>query len=691
MRLIYRTRRPLLAALLACALPCAGRAQESKRSDAKPEARKDSKPEPRKDAKPEPQKSAKQGARKKSDEGAARRREVLEAVAALKETAETARSFDDVYESVRTQSEAADALWPYDEPTARAILNRAWETANAPGAEDHVHGFGTSEDPHEDALNALTNGRGFIVKTALKHDSRMGDAFMREFEHGIAERAVAAAAAATPQSKAPIVVQQDESPDPASTQWHERRLSPAGWQRIFIARQLIEDGDFKHAAEAAAPLVNEGATLPLLKFILYLRARDARAADALYLHLLEATRFDASADANDVLLLSTPFVSPGLCVSVNSDGSANFITLNYENDEARRAASSLPGEARLAFFNTAASVLLRPRAPREGKAPGDNDDSAALYFAVGRLLPFFDHEAAQLAPALHARQESLAAEIEASRRAALAAKMDVNSLTPKNPSDPLAFPLEMVAQAHEAKERDFARLVVVDEAARLSLWDRARISTEEIEDGEARRAARLIVAMRQVARTASSFDDDDPDAFERAVAFVGAADVPTEVRAYGLAQVAELAARRGRRERADELMVQASAYASEVVGNKQRATALALVTLSASLAGGGRVWELLPAFVRVADETDELQFGGMLLEFSVGMPDRKLWITIPERSISLEEVFAATTRLDAVRTLTEARSFKDEELRAAALLAAARATLEKSARGRAEVLRRGAK
>jgi hypothetical protein len=670
-KLLYRTRRKLFVTLLACALPCAVHAQESKQSDAKTQAQKDAKQEPRKDTK--------QGARKKSDEGAARRRrEVLEAVAALKETAEVARSFDDVYESVRTQSEAADALWSYDEPTARAILKRAWETANAPGAEDHVQGFGTSEDPHEDALNALTTARGFIIKAALKHDARMGDAFMREFERGINDRS-AAASATTRKSRPPIVVQQDESPDPSATQRRERVLSPAGWQRIFIARQLIEDGDFKHAAETVAPLINEGATLPLLKFILYLRARDARAADALYLRLLEATRADASADANDVLLLSTPFVSPGLCVSVNPDGSANFITLNYENDEARRAASSLSAEARLTFFNVAASVLLRPRAARDGKAPGDEDDSAALYFAIGRLLPFFEREAAQLAPALHVRLGSLNAEIEASRREALAAKMDVNSLTPKNPSDPLALTLEEVARAGDAKGRDFARLVVVAEAARLGLWDRARIVTEEIEDGEARRAARLIVAMRQVALTARGFEDDDePDAFERAVTFIGAADVPPEVRAFGLAQAAELAARHGRRERADELLSQATGYAAEVAGNEQRATTLALITLSASRAGGVRVWELLSAFVRAADEADELRFGGMLLEFTVGMPDRKLWITVPDRPVGLEEVFASVARLDAVRTLSGARSFKDEELKAAALLAAARATLEKS-------------
>jgi hypothetical protein len=646
---------------------------------------------------------ANQGAQQKANADAARRRrEVREASAALREVAEAARSFEDLYENVRTQSEAADALWPYDEQTARAVLRRAWEAANAPGAEDHVQGFGTSADPREDARDALTTTRGLVVKTALKHDARMADAFMREFERTLAERATATrqnAPTSTPEGKPPTAQDGERNTSPADERpadsagsntppRRERTLSPAAWQRLFIARQLVEEGDFKHAADAVAPLAGEGASLPLLKFILDLRAHDARLADALYLRLLGATRADAGADANDVLLLSTPVVSPALLVSVNPDGSAAFVTLSYQNDEARRAASTLPAEARLAFFDTAASVLLRPRAARSGGGSGvrPGDETAALYFAAGRLLPFFEREAAQFAPALHARLAALASELEAGARDALAAKMDVSSLAPRNPVDPLAFALEAVAHASDAAGRDFARLVVVSQAARFELWERARAATEQIEDGEARRVGRLVIAIRQVAATARAFADDENDAaegatdFVRAADFVHAADVPPEVRAVGLAQAAELAARRGRRERAGELLAEAAAYAALVLRGEQRATTLALVTLSAARAGGVRVWELLPALVRSADEADELRFGAMRLEFSLGTPDGKFALNVPDAPVSLPEVFAATARLDASRTLKEARSFKDEELRAATLLAAARATLEKNGR-----------
>jgi hypothetical protein len=644
---------------------------------------------------------AKQGAQRKAVADAARRRrEVREALAALRDVAEAARSFEDLYENVRTQSEAADALWPYDEQTAHAVLRRAWEAVNAPGAEDHVQGFGTSADPREDARDALTTTRGLVVKTALKHDARMADAFMREFERTLAERATATrqnAPTSTTEGNRPTAQdgerntaqageRPDDSADSITPPRRERTLSAAAWQRLFIARQLVEEGDFKHAADAVAPLAGEGASLPLLKFILDLRTHDARLADALYLRLLGATRADASADADDVLLLSTPVVSPGLLVSVNPDGSVAFVTLSYQNDEARRAASTLSAEARLAFFDTVASVLLRARAARGGGGVRPGDEAAALYFAVGRLLPFFEREAAQFAPALHARLAALASELEARARDALASKMEVSSLSPRNPVDPLAFPLQAVAHASDAAGRDFARLVVVSQAARFELWERARAATEQIEDGEVRRIARLVIAIRQVAATARVFADDENDPaegaadFVRAADFVHAADVPPEVRAVGLAQAAELAARRGKRERAGELLAEAAAYAAQVVRGEQRATALALVTLSAARTGGVRVWEFLPTLVRTADEADELRFGAMSLEFSLGTPGGKFSLSVPDAPVSLPEVFAATARLDASRTLKEARSFKDEELRAATLLAAARATLEKTAR-----------
>jgi hypothetical protein len=141
-----------------------------------------------------------------------------------------------------------------------------------------------------------------------------------------------------------------------------------------------------------------------------------------------------------------------------------------------------------------------------------------------------------------------------------------------------------------------------------------------------------------------------------------------------------LAAGAALRGRADALLADAAGLAAQADRGTQRASALALVTLSAAHAGSAQVWEMLPAFVRAADEADELRYGAMLLEFNVGPSGRKFWVTAPNAPVSLNELFAAAARLDALKTFAEARGLADEELRAAALLASGRAALEKNTR-----------
>src|ERR1051326_4774810 len=118
------TFRLFSAALLACALFYSAHAQSPKASDA-------ATPRPQPNTKQTSQ--TKQAAKKKPDADAARKaREMREAVAALREVADAARSFDNFLDGIALQSEAAEALWPYDEQNARAIFRRVWEAVTAP-------------------------------------------------------------------------------------------------------------------------------------------------------------------------------------------------------------------------------------------------------------------------------------------------------------------------------------------------------------------------------------------------------------------------------------------------------------------------------------------------------------------------------------------------------------------------------
>ncbi|HST52205.1 MAG TPA: hypothetical protein VLJ61_09360 [Pyrinomonadaceae bacterium] len=593
-----------------------------------------------------------------------------DAVAALREVADAARSFDDIYEVAFVQSEAADALWPYDEQAARAILRRAWESATAPGVENKIPGLESTSDPKEAAQEVLTAARHFIIKAAAKHDSRLADTFVRDLVRDSDKQS------ATSQGGEQDSTKQDGQTDNEESPPHkERSLSPAGFQRLAVADQLLAEGDFKSAAEMAAPVVAEGPTQMLLAFINSLRAQDAHTADALYLHLIEATRADAGTDANDILLLASPIVSPSLYTYVRGDGSTNFAFIGRIGDEEKLAPIS--AQVRGAFFEAAASVLLRPPVPSADG--GQDEETAARYYAAGHLLPFFERDAPQYAPALNARMAALASELAPGLRDSLTSRMDVNSLSPKNPADPLAGGMDEISRAQNTVERDSARLYVVMSAAHGRLWDRARNIAAEIEDAEVRRGARLGIAIRQVMDISHSFESDEGDAFERAADLVRAADVPPEVRAVGLAQAAELASRGGKRARAGELLTEATGYAAQAERGTERATALSLVALSAARADATRLWEFLPMLVGAANESDDLRFDALFFEFILSPEDKIPYaLDIPDAPTKLPDVFAAAAKLDAARTFAEARNFKDEEVRAAALLAAARAALRKS-------------
>lgn len=599
-----------------------------------------------------------------------RQRQLLQrqqqAIAALRETAEAARSFADLFYRVKIQAAAAGELWPFDEPLARSVLRRAWEATIAPGALDAIR---QDEETPETARENLEMAQRMVIEQAARHDTRMAESLLQQ------SLSVAAGDAAAPAPRP------DDVPAPAAARqggvW--RQLSSTGRQRLEIAYSLLRAGEDGRAAEIAAPVANEGASPDLMEFIFALRAQDAGAADALYLRLLERTRSDAEADANDVLLLATPVVSPLLQVFIDKDGAARFLqrpSAGATADGPARPAPSPPiQEIRRAFFDVAAAVLLRPPPARAADAKGDGG-TAAPYFTIGRLLPFFEREAPQYAAALHARQSALAAGIEAGRREFLSTSMGLRTLSRKNPGDPLAPTFEALDRAADAKSRDRLRFDIVIRAAWLKLWDRARHIAAEIEDADAQTSARLFIALCQMMSISEAYGAAEMDDFERAANFVRAADVPPAARATGFAQAAELAARRRQRRRAGELLAEAATFAGQVSPDtKQRAAVFAMLTLAAARIEVGRATEMFAAFVSAANGAGDAIAYELSFEFEVGLPGEKIVVFLPKEPFRLEDVFATMARLDFARTVSEVRTLKDDVTRAEAMLTVARTVL----------------
>lgn len=663
MRLHTHTARTLRALLIACALPFLRAGTAACQTTG---------------ARPAPARESKQTTAARAED-ARRRAEAREAVVALLETADAARSFKDESHKISVQAEAADALWPFDVQSARAVLRRAWEAANAPGVEDRTLSYFRdleggdpekldSEGGKEWARVSVLDARRLVIEIALKHDPRTGDAFMREFERGLRPE------------DSPF----DEADEAADEFDSTGELTPVGsrrpdwgaadWQRIYMARQLLSGGSPEGAARAASPLVAKGPNSQLIDFILDLRAADAREADAFYLRLLQATRANPDADANDVLVLSTPVVSPDLDALVAPDGSVRFFVRYYKSEGERRAASSFPAEVRAAFFNTAASVLLRTRA---ASGRGGGDSPLALYFALGRLLPFFEREAAQYSSSLHARMSALASEVGDARAQSLGTNMKTLSLTPTNPTDPLEAGRKQLAKNTEADVRDLIRYGMVSKAARQELWERARSVAAEMEGAPMRRTATLTIAVYQAMGAARAFDDK-PDGYELAADFVRAADVPPAIRAVGLARAAELAARLGKSERAEALFGEALLFAAQAgKDGGERLSALVFVAKSVVSANSARVWELLPALASASNESEEYSGDGPPFSINYGEESNAPTLYIPEEPLKFEDAFAAAARRDFRRALKEARALEDEVTRASVTIAAARAALEK--------------
>jgi hypothetical protein len=586
---------------------------------------------------------------RRSELEARRARERREAVAVILEVAAGAKEVEDAHERHALLTDCADALWPADEAAARALFRLAWAAATE--ADEATH----EAEQGPGLLRSDTLARRDVAAAAARRDARLAEEFIDDLRARTEKRAGS---------------EEGEG-------GREGRRGPRGCaaaavegQRIELADSLLADGALEAAADVVAPLAGCGAGGGLVLFLFRLRPHAPERAHTLFLRVLEAVRADPSADANAVLAAAAYLAPPGLLTTVDERGSVMFL------DAASGAAKPpppFPRQVREAFYETAAAVLLRPQQPAAGAA----HNPAALYFAVGRLLPFFEREAPRHAPALHARRTALAAEIEPARRATIEQQAGVRRLTAENPTDPLRPYLDSIEGATTAAGRDGWRLGAARAAARRRFWERARQFARDIEGDELRRSALLIINAYQVDALHEAFDEGKEEDVESAVGFVRAADLPPALRALGLVRAATLAARGRDRARAHELLNEALARAAEA-DKPFRAVAALLTAEHAARLDSPRVWEALAAAVAAANSDESEPAAGPELYRRAGSASGEEAETLHEifDAYSLEAIFELVALRDFARALAGARSVREEPTRSRSLVAAARAVIE---------------
>lgn len=608
------------------------------------------------------QKRAKPQTRKQNDTSRARNVE-RRAVAAIIEAADSARSLPDLNINVEIRADAADALWPFDPGAASAILQSAWKTiADAETLAEH------------EEMGKADLARRKIIMAAARHDPRLAESFMSD----MADEDAPADTEKPSQDQG----RQDSTRNDPSSPEVLQRPSETNRRRLSIAFSLLERGEHASAARLAAPAVAEGASRELIEFITALRAVAPAEADALHLRLLERTGGDPSSDANDILMLSTLSGSGGAFYAVVlHDGSTQFFPPARDERTARSTRTDAARHTRNAFFEVAARVLSRDPTPRGGVSQ-PRAHAAPYYFALKRLIPIFEREAPQHIPLLHARLSALAQELSENQRGALNSNVRLLNARADRSHDPLWFEVDRIERADDEASRDRLRSHAVFKASRKRLWGRAKEMADQIKDSETRRAARSAIAIEQVLSIFEAFEkDDSEDSFERAASFVRAADAPPEARAAGLAQAADLAARRGDARRASELFDEASLLSTNVHATYVKVNLLLLLTDAATRVSAPRAWEKMSSLTSKLNEGDKFNEstcrGGIAVETPGDAPH---CIPLPVRLTDLFGIYAMMARLDFGRALDEAHALKEVELRARATLAVARAGLETKGR-----------
>ncbi len=281
-----------------------------------------------------------------------------------------ARRFRDQTLRARSLARIADALWGVDAEQGRALFREAWEAAEKGDQESRTH----------------PRLRREVLSLAARHDRVLAEEFLQKLKMNQQQTNSGAAGNTSPSS---------------NSLW---ALPDALEKRLGLAKDLLSTGDVERALQFADPVLGN-VTISTVEFLTQLREKDPAAADRRYAGMLENTRVNLPADANTVSLLSSYIFTPHLYVTFDASGSASSSMMQVSFP-----AASIAPQQRLAFFQMARSVFLRPQ------PPPDQDRSttgiAGKYMALKRLLPLFEQYAPpEITQGVRAMFESLGSQL----------------------------------------------------------------------------------------------------------------------------------------------------------------------------------------------------------------------------------------------------------------------------------------
>lgn len=553
-----------------------------------------------------------------------------------------ARSFNDQTLRARSLARIAHALWPVDAEQGRLLFRKAWEAAESADLETDRKLQQEIEQQKSKtgggyAISLPPNLRREVLRLAARQDRALGEEFLEKLK---AQKLDAA-----------------NNANPRPGRMNNEALS----QRLSVARELLQAGEMERALQFADQALAVVST-ESLNFLSYLRAKNAAAADERYAALLASSARDPQADANTVSLLSSYIFTPHLFVIITGKG------FNTSQSADKIVPADVSPELRNAFFQSAASILLRPLPP-----PGQDQTSAGpegRYLVIKRLLPFFEQSAApEMVESLRAHLNALNATVSDETRNRNDEWLG-RGIRPEKPAEEKEQALlDRIERARTSAERDALYVELAFHLAGRGDM-RARDYVGKVDDLEMRKGLQAYIdpnlAIYAVGKKLT----------DQALELAQKGELSHLQKVWVLTQTAKNLATSDK-EKAVELVEMAANEARRIdVSDPSRPQALIAVANALKLVDVSRVWDATFDAIKAANSAEGFtgEDGGMVLKFQSKGNSSVHTNDIPE--FDLEGIFRDLADQDYDRAVQLARGFQAEGPRAVATIAIARAILD---------------
>ena len=577
-----------------------------------------------------------------SDKAAADRVRRQQARSLLIALSTDARAFQDQTLRARSLARIADALWTVDGEQARLMFRKSWDAAEVADREndqklqEQIKQQQAKTGRSGYAVNLPPSLRREVLRLAARKDRTLGEEFLEKLK---AEKAEAA----------------------TNAKLNPGKLNESLEQRLGVARELMESGDMERALQFADPVLTT-VSMETMDFLVNLRKKDPLLADQRYAAMLSSSMNNPQADANTVSLLTSYIFTPGLYMVFQGTG------MSTSQMASTFTPAEVSPELKLAFFQTASSILLRPLPPAGQDAGPAGVDGK--YLVIRRLLPFFEQFAtAEMVESLRAQMNAM--NTVASEGARRRDDEWINrGVRPEKPAaDRERELLDRLDRAKTSTERDGIYISLANIVARQGDV-RAREFASKIEEPELRKEFAAYMDGQLVNYYVGKKQT------EPALELIRKGEITHLHRVWALTKVATELVKTDR-DAALQLIEDAATEARRIeVSEAGRPQGLVAVANALKTVDQPRMWDATFDAVKAANSAEGFtgEDGGLLLQFQSKHQSSVNTNDAPE--FDLEGIFKELANQDYDRAVQLARGFEREGPRAVATIAIARAILE---------------